>query len=497
MIRNVDQMRRTVSALVALLLTGAVAFGQTQAARALAEFSKTPGLHHAQWGFVAMDVVSGKILASREAHGSLAPASTMKTLTTGAALALLGPNYRVSTRLAFEGALGADGVLDGNLWLLGEGDPTLGSDRFGPTTGAEAVLQHWVKAIKAKGIRSVNGDILAWSGHFEEPHVPDGWQWADLANYFGAPVSGLSWRENFYKVTFKTEAPGTPARILSVDPPLEGYNFVNRVKAAAAGSPDLAYIYAGPREGQRLIKGSLPAGRAAYSIKGAFPDPALQCAQELRSALAQHGITVTGKAQSVNGFSPKAVVARADLEGKTLIVEVKSPTVREIVDQTNRFSLNLYAETLTRWIAVHAGKPADTDTGCKLVADFWKSQGIPGEGMVIVDGSGLSPGNGITPLQLTQVQQVLFKNPTLASAYLSSLSVMGESGTLEFMGRGTRAEGNIHAKSGTLTRVICYTGYVTVPGRKPAAFAIMVNKYSGSFSAMKKAIEKLMVALAD
>lgn len=477
------------------LLRAETVQGQAHIKQALSTFSKTPGLAHAQWGFACQQANTGKILATHQPDVTLAPASTLKTLTTAAALQILGPAYRVTTRLCYNGNL-KDGILHGNLFIIGEGDPTLGSDRGGQKNAAEAVLQAWVKAVKNAGITRVEGSVVGAGNLFPDPQIPDGWVFGDLGNYYGAPVSALNWRENEYKLFFQTGAKGTLATLLYAEPKPDGLVFKSNV--TAAGTRDLAYIYPGPGPGQRLVTGTLPPNRKNYDISGSLPDPALACAQELEKALKQVGIITTQPAASVNAFSSEEWQNLAKPEGKTPLLEIYSPPLSEIVNLTNQFSLNLYAETLLKWLAWKKNMAPTTENGAEVLAGFWTKQlGPSAEGMVLTDGSGLSAGNGITPRQLMQVQNTMLKAPNLGRFYLESLSVMGKKGTLADMGKGTPAAGRVYAKSGTLTRVLCYTGIINPGTSNPLVFSIMVNKYTGTHHDMKQAIEKLMVSMAS
>lgn len=470
---------------------------QAQAGKALGTFAAHPGLKKASWGFAMRSLRTGKLLLGRDGYRCLAPASTQKVVTTAAALRLLGPAYRVHTRLAYTGQI-TDGVLKGDLLVLGAGDPSLGSGRFGPDSEPEAVLRRWASRVAGAGIRRIEGRVLVSALAFAQPAVPDGWQHQDLANYFGAPVCGLNWRENMYRLPFRTGAPGSAAQAAEPVPPQPDLRFTTDVTAGPEGSPDLAYIYAGPDGQQRLVMGSLPPHKSSYAIKGALPDPALALARELEAALEVKGIELTGAATSVQSWSAAADKALcAPKAARQVLDSLASPTVAELAAKTNIYSLNLYAECLLRWVGLRQKNEASTEAGTQALADYWVSKGLDAEGLVVADGSGLSLSNGITPLHFTTLLARMADSTAAGKAFGRSLAVMGRTGTLAEMGLGTRAEGRLRAKSGTLTRVLCYVGYTTTAQGEPVAFALLVNRYSGSFSDMKKQIEKLLVGLSS
>lgn len=468
-----------------------------QPAKSLASFGAYAGLKKASWGFAMRSLRTGKILLTRDGYRCLAPASTLKVVTTATALRQLGPTYTVSTVLAYTGTV-LDGTLKGDLLIIGAGDPSLGSGRFGPSSEPDAVLRRWVAKVQAAGIRKVEGRLLVSALAFDEPSVPDGWQNQDLANYFGAPVCGLNWRENLYRLPFRTGGPGTQAKPGTPDPEVPDYRFTTDVKVGGEGSPDLAYIYAGPDGQQRIVLGSLPPHKTAYAVKGALADPAQALARELETALSVKGVDITGAATSVHIWSAEADKALFEPGRQRIVLDsLPSPTLAELAAKTNIHSLNLYAESLLRWTGAKLKAGTSTAAATQAMADYWVGKGLDAEGLFLADGSGLSLSNGITPLHFTDILANMADSTPIGKAFLGSFAVMGRTGTVAEMGRGTKAEGRVRVKSGTLTRVLCYTGYATTRTGEPVAFSLMVNRYSGPFGDMKKQVEKLLVGLCE
>jgi D-alanyl-D-alanine carboxypeptidase/D-alanyl-D-alanine-endopeptidase (penicillin-binding protein 4) len=243
--------------------------------------------------------------------------------------------------------------------------------------------------------------------------------------------------------------------------------------------------------------GTLPPYKTAYIVKGSLPDPALALARELDHALTVKGIDVSGAATSVHLWSSEADKALVTSKNHTIIDSLQSPTLAELAAQTNIFSLNLYAETLLRWVGQRLKSQTTTAASTEAMAEYWLKQGLDGEGLFLTDGCGMSMGNGITPFHFTDLLAQVGDSTPAGKAFIRSLAVMGRSGTVESMGKGTLAEGRMRLKSGTLTRVLCYTGYATTKVGEPVTFALMVNRYSGSFGDMKKQIEKLLVGICE
>jgi D-alanyl-D-alanine carboxypeptidase/D-alanyl-D-alanine-endopeptidase (penicillin-binding protein 4) len=399
--------------------------------------------------------------------------------------------------LAYSGYLEGK-VLQGDLLLIGDGDPSLGSDRFGPERAADALLKRWTKAIANAGIERIEGRVLVSALAFDEPAVPPGWENQDLANYFGAPIAGLNWRENIYRLPIRTSAPGTVTMPGTPKPDQPDLQFTNLAPAGPVGSPDLGYLYQGPDGQQRILVGSLPPYKPGFAVKGAVPDPALSLARELEHALQKEGIHLSGAASSVHVWSAETDQALFGAStAKTVLDTLSSPSLSELVAKTNLLSLNLYAECILRWVGRKQKGQASTQAGTEAVFDYWQKKGMDTTGLFIQDGSGLSFSNGIAPKHLVFMLADMDETSPAGKVFRASLPVMGVSGTLQSLGHDTKALGRLCAKTGTLTRVLGYAGYATTATGIPIAFALLVNRYNGSFATMKRATEKLVVGLCD
>ncbi|MCI0511765.1 D-alanyl-D-alanine carboxypeptidase/D-alanyl-D-alanine-endopeptidase, partial [candidate division KSB1 bacterium] len=381
-----------------------------------------PQLLPGQWSCTAIDTETGALLLQVNAQKSLAPASCLKLVTSAAALNLLGENYRFETRLEYDGQLDSTGQLNGNLFVVGSGDPTLGSSRIDSVLNSGQLMQAWADTLYHFGIRAMNGNLFADANYLDQITIPDNWMWVDLGNYYGAGTSGLCINENSCKITFKP-APiiGQATTLVRVEPAIPGVNWVNLVTTGNIGSGDNAYIYAAPNSNLREIRGTIPAGVAEFSIKGALPDPALSCVQTLLQALQARSISVTGTAQisgvearTGNPSTPRQVVSR------TL-----SPRLKDIVFWLNKKSINLYAEQLLKVLGKKFENEGSYAAGSKVLEKFLQAQQIPLTGLFLHDGSGLSRYNGISTGQLTQL---LVKMVTMDCfpAFYRSLPIAGE-----------------------------------------------------------------------
>ena len=484
---NTYRRKPTYSKLLFSLLFLFVASSlHAQPQQAYALLKSQPSLKNAQWGMVVRNLKTGKDLVLHNPDYSLTTGSTIKVLTTGTALAMLGKDFKVQTTLAYTGSIDAAGTLQGDLCIIGEGDPTLGCGRFGASSTPEAVLAAWQAAVAKAGIRAIAGSVVGIQGYFEGPAQPDGWPFGDLGSYYGAGTSGLCWRENMYKLYFGTSTLGSAAVLKSMTPANLPYTFDNQVTAGHAGSGDQAYIYETTKEGERLLQGTIPILSTNFEVKGALKNPALACAQDLYMHLRAAKIEIAGSYKAQDKISKG--------QNRTDILVLQSPSLEAIVGETNRESINLFAETCLRWIAKANEGSGSTPKGIDKLKAFWKDRGLDLEGFLMQDGSGLSPANGVTPRQMTSILDKLSKDTNIGSALRGSLSVLGQSGTLADMGKGSSAVGKVQAKSGTITRVLCYVGYAQGPG-SDLAFAIMLNRYTGKFKDTKKAVEQALILL--
>lgn len=460
--------------------------------RALERLGQDPDLRPASWGVAVVDLRSGKLLVSHDPQRSLATASTMKAITTATALEILGPDFRFETRLAYDGNI-ADSVLTGNLYLIGDGDPTLGSDRFGPQYEMEAMLNQFVQAVKAAGIKRVQGAVIGDASVFTSQLVPAKWSWEDMGNYYGAGTAGLNIHENAYRLDFRSGRTGTLTDILRTEPSMDDLIFINEVIAGPPGSGDQAYIFGAPYSPQRYVRGSIPPNRASFSIKGSMSDPAQTTATWLRQELIDCGIFVNGPATTVRELWAQEGVP---MTTRQPLHSFRSPPLAEIARATNFQSVNLFAEALAKRLAVARRRPGSTEAAVKVMADHWRARGVNPQGLYLRDGSGLSPNNGVSALQLAQILAKTAEGEA-GAAFYASLPTAGREGTLRSMLQGTAAEGNLRAKSGFISGVRSYAGFVDLPDGRRVAFAMIANQFACGAGAMRRKLETLMAALAE
>jgi D-alanyl-D-alanine carboxypeptidase/D-alanyl-D-alanine-endopeptidase (penicillin-binding protein 4) len=455
-----------------------------------------PEMKRGQWGFALVDGSSGALLLEHRSHETMVPASTQKTITSAAALGMLGTDYTFKTVLEHDGAV-QNGQLVGNLYIRGGGDPTLGSDRFGTQSDLTAILLEWGGALKRAGVSKVEGSIVGDAEFFEDATTPSTWNWGDIGNYYGAGANGLSVLENTYEVFFDASGKvGSLAKFIGTNPTLPGIRFWNEMKIGTSDSGDQGYVYGAPFDENRYLRGSVPQGKGKFSIKGSLPDPALFIAERAKQVWDSLGIHVSGKPTTTRIMR----LGGMEVPGKRLkIAEHQSPPLEEIVYWLNKKSINLYAEHLLKTMGKVKFGEGTQENGLKAMTEFWSGKGLNLDGLYAFDGSGLSRYNGVTPLQLATMMRLNISAPYF-EAFWESLPIAGDPndpGTIKSMCLKTAAAKNVRAKSGSIARVRCYTGYANTSSGKRVCFAMMANNYSCSSSEMRDWLADLMVAIAE
>lgn len=467
-------------------------YAQQGLEQAVAALLKDPDLKHASVGICIMDAETGKVLVAHEAERSLVPASTLKVVTTAAAMALLKPNYRWKTHLQYSGTITADGTLNGNLYLTGTGDPTLGGIHIEKNLGLDPLLERLTTEVQNAGIKSVNGFIVGDGTLFTGPPVSDVWSWEDLGNYYAAGSWGLNIHENqYYCYLGDRSKEGNIASIESIWPNVPNLHLQSEVVVAAPGTGDNCYIFGAPGQTQRIARGTIPAGKGNFRVKGSFPDPPLAAAYLLMAALERKGIATLHQTTTENA---RIEIGLPQEQRKNIYTHL-SPPLHEVITECNYASNNLYAETLVRTIGLEVKGKATAKAGLKAIGEWWESNTGEEGGVHLSDGSGISPVNVVTAGAMTRLLTAIHQDPVMASMYINTLPVGGEDGTLRKLFKNTPAEGRIKAKSGNIRRVKCYVGYAVKPDGKHLAFSVLVNQYEGKGREMTQALEKLMIAL--
>lgn len=436
---------------------------------------------------VAVDVVDLKKHTSLISHQpalQLTPASVAKVITTASAFEMLGSDYRFHTSVFADGEL-LNGKCSGDLIVVGGGDPTLGSSFF-DSQRPEIVMNRIVDAIVAKGIRSFDGHLVINTRFFSTLSYPAGRLWDDLGNYFGGCPSSLSYRDNTFFLYLNSPAVrGELCNVDSTDPNLPDLTFNCRV--TASGVRDSAYVYGVSGMSQYVLQGSIPAGKQRFRIKGALPDPPRQFANELLAALSKRNIHVSGGVVMSDDAITKS--------GLLPLVVIDSPALVEIMKVINTNSHNLMADHLWLTMGFPLSSRSLWDQAFLNVKNHWRDKSISGISQwQMYDGSGLSLLTSVSAQSLTGVLQAMWSRSDF-QLFKSTLAVGGQSGTLQNMWKDEASRGRIYAKSGSMTGVVSYAGYLSTSSGRECAFTVIVNHATISSGDVRKAIEQFVTDL--
>jgi serine-type D-Ala-D-Ala carboxypeptidase/endopeptidase (penicillin-binding protein 4) len=469
---------------------------------------------HAQrayWGVLVDDRDTGETVFELNADHFFAPGSNVKVFTTALALAILGPEYRFHTILGSRSELASDGRLPGDLILYGEGDPDLSNRKF-PYAGkverdgpAEKILAEMADAAVAKGLKEVDGDIVADDSLFPYDPYPAGWAVGDLFFTFGAPISALAFNENSISIEITPGLHAGDPAVIAVEPGTAADTFGHEVTTSAAGEkPDFSVVRR-PGLNFILLRGSIPVGNMPVKLDLAMTEPGETAARTLEQLLEARGVRVTGGIRVQHAPPPlRSVDVPVVLGGGQsappanllALADHLSPTLLESIRLTNKISQNLHAELLLRTVGHEKTGVGTTDAGLWVEQDFLKSAGIADGDAVLVDGSGLSHNNLVTPRATVQLL-LHASRQSWGEDFRSTLPIAGVDGTLENRMKGTAATGLIQAKTGTLEHEHSIAGYATTQRGEHLVFAIFGNNNPQKGHEATPTLDDISVAMVE
>ena len=395
----------------------------------------------------------------------------------------LGWGFRFETRLVAMGPV-ANGTLEGDLVVVGTGDPTINPRHPARTT----TFDDWARALEAQGIRHIAGHVVGDDSAIEAPGWGIGWAWDDLAVGYGAAYGALQFNDNEVEVTMGPGlTPGAPP-VVYVSPSNHGLLLdVQAVTTAEGTTPSLSTARV---PGTRFldVTGRAPLGRAPMSDMVAVADPTSFFAAELRATLFRHGITVDGAAVDIDDMSDRPRAA----DGATLLVDL-SPPLSEIVGPMLQWSRNSYAETLL--LALDMTPPTSASDGVAALRDALSGLGVSPDNFHTRDGSGLSRNDYLSAEALVQTLAAAWARPDLRGPLLEALPEAGRPGTMSRRLAGTAAAGRVHAKTGSMSNVRSLAGYVRTAADEPLAFAFLSNGFDVPGSEIDARVDELLLAL--
>lgn len=419
------------------------------------------------WGVKIQSMNTGEVWYSRNAEKVFMPASNQKIPTTAASIITLGEDFQFETQLTYDGII-ENKILNGNLIVFSNGDPTL-SNRFHnePTD----VFNLWAEELKNKGIKKINGNIIGDDNAFEDNHLGYGWTLSGLQAWYSAEVGALQLNENVIDIGIVP--PVTIDGNIEIKPnlPSSYYSIINEIEIVKTGSSSVSY---NRNYGENIIKlsGRVLAGSSPLEVSPSITNPTLFYVTVLKEILEANGIEISGDAVDCDDIKDYNIT----LEDVTVLSIHKSPPLKDILKGLMKRSQNNYAETMVRLLGWHKTGYGSFREGRKVVEEVLQSMGIEPGSYAFMDGSGLTRYNFISPDQIIKILTYMKETPYWKT-WLDIQPVAGVDGTLRGRMRGTSAEGNVKAKTGTIANVRGLSGYVTTADGEEIVFSFLVNNH--------------------
>lgn len=410
---------------------------------------------------VVRNLDNGATIVAHNADKLLTPASLTKLVTTAAAMQTLSAQERFRTKAYYYHPTRT-------LHIVGSGDPTFNSHYFKWHTAA-AFGEQIANALREQGEKHI-ANITVDLTYQTHPLLPSARLWEDMGNYYGSVPQAINYADNTFTLTLSSPTKvGELCKIERITP--EFTDHIECLVRSSSSKADSAYIY-GISGGEWYISGSIPTGQRAFTVRGALPEPYKYFLKEIVNSLLHNGIKVIDEVS----VAPRQ-------QDALLLCEATSPTIEAICQQTNKHSINLFADALFLRLAAEKN---DWNTSAILLQRFCQKVS-PKAQTRFYDGSGLSPFTAISANTLVDVLSAMHKSP-LGNKYRNTLAIAGRDGTLHSMGRGTAIEGKIQAKSGSMTGVLGYAGYFTDKRGRNLAFCIIVNHHTEKNADVRKEI---------
>lgn len=435
-----------------------------------------PALTQAQVGILvehqAATAAERQVIVDRNTDKWFVPASTLKLLTTAAALQRLGPDFQIQTS-----AYIAQQNEQTHLYVIGRGDPTF----------TDSHLTDLAQQIAQRNIQSIDR-LWGYDGYFPGRAVHPNWEWEDVLAGYGASANGLILNENALGVTLYPTEIGQPLRVEWTDPTqADRWQIHNRSRTVAAGNPLTADIGRDWSQPILHVFGNLTVDAGPDPFALAITQPGTHFIEQLQSRLTQAGITV--HRAGLTPTWPNLPLAE--------IATITSSPLAKWLPIINQNSNNLYAEALLKSLGQATGNQEDvTQAGTTAVKESLSVLGIDPNSYQMVDGSGLSRHNLVTPRTLVDTLQAMAIS-LHGDLYRRSLAVAGKAGSLRYRFRDTPVQGHLQGKTGYVSNNESLAGYLQPPDYPPVVFSIFLNNADLSATEMRRIIDEMVLAIAQ
>lgn len=427
--------------------------------------------------------IGGKEILDKNSSLHLNPASVAKLFTTAASLDTFGADYTFETKIYFSGKRKGK-TLKGDIFIVGGGDPTLASKYFDKTL--QEVVSVWTEELKKQGITKIKGNIYADNTLFKDTLLPVYTTYQNIGNYFAAPADALSIKDNNFSLYFEPSLEeGTPGKIAFIEPKEYRVSIDVQAYHTSQVQREDTYLNFIPLEDKMLVSGRLPLTDKKTEVLGAMASPALFTAQYFKSKLAENGIKVKGKA---------LLGSKTDYTQDTLLFTQKSAPLQEIVQKTNKRSVNLYADTLLR----HLGK-GNAEEGVLAVKAYLEKLAIDSSSTKLYDGSGLARSNWTTCKTVVSLLEEILNQP-YSQSFVESLPIVADEqdiGNMASRMKNTLVAGKAKIKTGSIDGVRAHAGYLQDKQDRLIAFCIISNNFDISRSEIDTLHEQIILFLVS
>ena len=450
-----------------------------------------PVVSRGRIGIKIVSLNSGKVVFENDADKYYMPASNMKNFTVSTALERLGPDFKFVTSVYASGLPDANGIIKGDLRIFGRGDVSI-STAFNNGDYYKG-LDNLVDKIATAGVKRIEGSLVADESYFKGFAIPDTWEWDDLQFYYGAEVSAFPINDTALDLSVLPSVVGTPC-VVKFGPENTVMQVINRCVTSSAGSKRDVRVEKKLDRNVVEVTGTVPAGDSGLKSNVSVTHPAELFIAMLKQRLELKGIIVTGSARVL---APGIPVTQPQIE----IAKLESPPFSIIAARTMKPSQNMYTETILWTLGEEVGRKSGASgesgqIGLSVVKAFMKQIGVPDDGIVQYDGSGLSRHDLITPNAVVTLYTYMAKQSKYAQAWRDSLTIGGVDGTLANRFKGTAAAGNMRGKTGTIDQVSALSGYVTTAGGEQLVVSFIVNGVPVP-SQRTSLIDDIVVSLAN
>jgi len=489
--------RRGYSAIVlcVLLVAQLHAASRNNLGKRIDAILNAPDLDRGFWGIEVVSLDTGKVLYAQNADKLFTPASNTKLFTTAAALALIGPTYTSRTTVETVGTLDKHGRLTGDLVLVGRGDPNLSGRELPYALRTQRndhpirVLEQLADSLVEKGVKYVDGDIVADDSYFAFERYGEGWSQDDLVLADGAPVSALTINDNVVFVGILPADHAGERAFVNITPFADYYRIDNRIITTPPGTGRKIFINREPGSNLVTLWGDLPLDDSGTNEALAIEDPAEFAAALFHQLLENRGVIVYGRQRArhteLASLSTLTVTAMAPARGgdevprnlpsqPLVLASYESKPLIEDVRVINKVSQNLHAEILLRLLGREKGTAGTVEGGLEVLRGFLNQAGVSSDQYVFYDGSGLSRQNLVTPQAVVQLLRYAAMQNWGAS-FRETFPVAGVDGSLADRFTGLDPQAHVYAKTGSLGGVKTLSGYATSARGEQLAFSILSN----------------------